>query len=115
MNYQMKKLLEKISWLTRRWNLQIQVLKLSLHDHYGSWGFSFLTISYNFADYSLLSFEFRLPNKTNVRVFTVDHWDILFVRTFLFDHYSDLSERKLWGSRLNRWENLKIFLLNKIF
>jgi len=88
-------ILEKIAWLTRRWNYSFSLLDLSFHDHYSSWGFRLFSFT-SLRTYSLLRFHFRLPNMTDVRKFTVDEWDIFFLYNFLFKQYDDLSDRKMW-------------------
>jgi len=110
-----KTFLEKISWKTRRWNFKFHLLNLYLHDGDESWGFNFFTFNVNFRFYSLLSFEFRLPNKTSVKRFTIDEWDFLFLYYPLWNRYDDFSERKLWGSNLTRWEQFQLDLLGRLF
>ena len=111
----LKRIAHKISWLTRRWDFTFRLFNLYLHDHDGTWGFNFLTFHVNFRYYSLLSLEFRLPNMTTVRSTTIDDWDFLYARNYLSDRLSDLDDRKMWGSKLTRWESLNLRILNKIF
>lgn len=106
--------LEKISWKTRRWNYSFQLLYIGLHDQDESWGFSFFNIIADRKVYSLLRFEFRLPNMTNVRVFSIDAWDFLFLYNYIFRSYDDLSDRELWGSKLNWFERMKLSIFKKI-
>jgi hypothetical protein len=40
----MKRVLEKVSWKTRRVNLKFYLFNLDLHDHNGSWGFCLFRI-----------------------------------------------------------------------
>ena len=72
----MKSLLERISWLTRRWNFKFRLFDLYLHDEHGTWGFELFTIQYNFNAYSALAILVRLPNKTTVQEFTVDDFSL---------------------------------------
>ena len=112
----MKKLLENISWRTRKWNIQFELLSLNLHNKDGAWGFKFITFTYSWRDYSLLSFNFRLPNKTNIQEFTIDEWDILFLNYQLWKIYDKLDDRHTWNKRsLNNIEKIKLNILNKIF
>ena len=112
----MKKILQKISWKTRRVNLKIELFNLYLHDNQGTWGFDVLDINLNFRSYSLLRFEFRLPNGANVRRFTVDNWDILFMSRFLWKEYDNLSDHYLWsGSDPEGWDKIKLTILEKLF
>lgn len=111
----MKKRLEKLSWKTRRMNIKFYLFNLLLHDHLGGWGFNIFKFSIRFKDYSLLSFEFRLPNKTTVNNFTIDNWDFLFLRNFLFLVYEDLCEKKIWGNDLSLIDRINLSILEKLF
>lgn len=112
----MKKLLQKISWKTTRLNLKIKVLDILLHDHQEAWGFNLFCITHNFRDYSLLRFEFRLPNGTHIRKFTVDYWDFMFISRFLWKIYDELSDRYLWSFRdPTGWDKFRLYILGKLF
>lgn len=109
------KLLNKIAWKTRRWNFKIQFLNIYLHDGDGTWGFDILTILKDYHSYSLLSILFRLPNGADVKELVLDDLDFLFLRSFLYNIYDDLDDRKLWGSQLTPFEEFKLNLLGKLF
>ena len=110
------KILQKIAWLTRKWNLSIRLFDLQLHDGDNSWGFHLLAIRYNYAVYSLLAFECRLPNGGDIKVFAVDHVDILFLRQVLNDWACDLEEDNMWAGRTpTRLEKIGIALVGTIF
>ncbi|MBC8510548.1 MAG: hypothetical protein H8D33_02670 [Cryomorphaceae bacterium] len=110
------KILQKIAWLTRKWNLSIRLLDLQLHDGDNSWGFHLLAIRYNYAAYSLLAFECRLPNGAEVKQFVVDRVDILFLRQPLNDWACDLEENNMWSGRTaTRLEKIGIALVGTIF
>lgn len=112
----MQRFLERISWLTHRWNYKFNVCDLYLHDNHGSWGFSLLTLQKNFVSYSLLAISFRLPNKTHVQRFTIDDWDFLYMCRYLWKIYDDLSDRKLWtAGSLGAWDEFRLNLLGKLF
>jgi hypothetical protein len=111
----LQRLLEKISWKTRNWNLSFSLFTLSLHDQQDSWGFSIFTIHLRLRSYSFLGLEFRLPNKTTVQELSVDWWDFLWLRNYLWKVYDDLSDRKLWGSKLGYWDSIKLITLERIF
>lgn len=113
----MKKILQKISWKTTRMNLKFSLLELLLHDHEEGWGINFFCITKDFRDYSLFRYEFRLPNGTHIRKFTVDYWDFMFMSTFLRKEYSDLSDRDLWSfnRKLKGWDRIKFEILSKLF
>ncbi len=70
------KILQKIAWLTRKWNMSIHVLDLQLHDGDNSWGFNFLQIRINYVVYSLLAWECRLSNGAEVIHFGGDQGDM---------------------------------------
>lgn len=110
----MKNLLEKISWLTRKWNFKFKLFELYLHDGFDSWGFEFFTIQWKYKTYSVLALLFRLPNMTNVRVFTVDSWDFLFLYKPLWNWCDRLSDKELWTGKLTKFETIILRLLNKI-
>ena len=111
----MKKFLERISWLTRRWNIQFHLLDIYLHDHDGTWGFNLAEFRVNFKPYSLLRFECRLPNKTHVQKFVIDSWDILYISQFLWKRFDTLSDRAMWTGNLSIREKLEFYILDKIF
>ena len=110
------KILQKIAWLTRTWNLSIRLFDLQLHDGHNSWGFHLLAIRHNHSIYSLLAFECRLPTGGAVKVFAVDHVDILFLRQVLNDWACDLEEDNMWAGRTpTRLEKIGIALVGTIF
>jgi hypothetical protein len=112
----MKKLLEKISWLTRKWNYTFQLFTLKINDDHNSWGFRFLTFDINLREHSLLAFECRLPNKTNVRVFTIDDWDFFFISYRIWLIYDELDDSRMWNPEgLSKWDGIKLRILSKIF
>ena len=108
-------LLQKISWRTRRWNLKFNILDLYLHDGDQCWGFSFCEVIKDHRPYSLLAFEFRLPNGADRKVLQITNWDFLFISTPLFDKTSDLSENIMWGHKPTGWERFLIKIGNKLF
>lgn len=110
----MGEFLEKISWLTRRWNFKFRLFDLYLHDEFSAWGFELFTIQYNYQAYSALAILFRLPNKTTVKEFTIDDWDFLFLERFMWKTWERLDEKKLWGGKLTRLEKITLTILNKI-
>ena len=108
-------LLQKINWKTRRWNLRFNLLNLYLHDGDQCWGFSFCEVIKDYRTYSLLSFEFRLPNGADRKVFDVTNWDFLYLSTPLFDKISDLNENIMWGYNPTRWERFLIKIGDKLY
>lgn len=111
----MKKILKKIAWKTRRWNYKVNLLDIFLHDGDGCWGFTLLEVVKDFRPYSLLSIEFRLPNGTEVKRFTIDNWDFLFLSTPLWKWIEDTEERKMWTGGLSKWDSFWLKTLNKLY
>jgi hypothetical protein len=110
----MGEFLEKISWLTRRWNFKFRLFDLYLHDEFDAWGFEFFTIQYDYRAYSALALLVRLPNKTTVKEFVIDDWDFLFLERPLFKLWERLDDKKTWGGDLSKVEKLILRILNKI-
>lgn len=110
-----KEVLEEISWKTHQWNFKYSNSELLLNEGGSTWGLKICVFTINYREYALLSFESRLPNKTSVRKFKVDHWDILFLRNWLWEMYDDLSDRDLWSKNLSTWESTKLSILDKLF
>ena len=110
-----KKVAEEISWRTRQWNFKYSNFELLLNEGGSTWGLKSIIFTVNYREYALLSLEFRLPNKTSVRKLTVDHWDVLFLRNWLWRTYESLSDRDLWSGNLSTWESIKLRTLDKLF
>jgi hypothetical protein len=110
----MKSILERIAWLTRRWNIQFHLLDIYLHDHDGTWGINIAEFRVNFTQYSLFRFECRLPNKTHVQKFVVDSWDLLYMSQFLWKRRNDLADRQMWSRNLTLSERIQLYILDKI-
>ena len=113
----MGKILRRISWLTRRWNLEIDVLKLYLHDRDNSWGFRLVEVRYKYYSYTLLGIDFRLPNGADVKYFVVDNFDIFFLNKPLNKWASWYDENKMWsGERKGTFiDELKYKIITTIF
>lgn len=107
-------LLQKISWKTRRWNLKVNLLDIFIHDGDGCWGFTILEVVKDFRPYSLFSFEFRLPNGADRRVFQVTNWDFLFIATPLIKKINDLDENIMWGHKPTGFEKVILWIGTKI-
>jgi len=108
-------LLQKVSWKTRKWNLQINLLDIYLHDGDGCWGFNLLQIRKNYIVSCLLAFECRLPNGTNVKRFTVDNFDILFLGKPSRTWMENMNESELWGYKKTKSETILYKILHFIF
>ena len=71
------------------------------------------TVNY---DYSLLAFFFRLPNKTIVKRFAIDHWDFLYLHRPLYRVYDRLNDRELWNpTSFTIIDTIKLKILDKLF
>jgi len=108
------KYLEKVSWKTRRISFKF-VLGYVTYDT-GMLEINLLRIDTDrFITYSLFKFECRLPNKTTVKRFTVDNWDLLFLKTPLRSYYLYLVDKELWNRYyLTRWEKFVLSILSRI-
>jgi len=110
----MRKLLQKIDWKTRKWNITIKFLEITLHDGNACWGFEFLQINRNYTPYALLAFEFRLPNGAERKVFSITNWDFLYLSTYISNWVSDNDESILWGNKPTGYKKVLYNILNKI-
>lgn len=109
----MNKLLKKISWKTRKWNLKINILDIFLHDGHSSWGFNLFEIVHKHISYSLLSIQFRFPNGAEVKSFTIDHFDFLFLQHRIWIYWDTLDDRKMWSNNLSTFETIMHKTLSK--
>ena len=113
----MSKILKRISWLTRRWNLSVNILSLYLHDGDNSWGFRLFEVKNKFYSYTLLGLDFRLPNGAEVKYFVVDNFDIFFLNRPLTKWATKYDDDKMWsynnqGTPINE---LKYKIITTIF
>ena len=111
----MKKLLQKIAWKTRRWNLKFNILDIYLHDGDGCWGFSLFEVVNDYTPYAFLSIEFRLPNGGNIKEFTIDNWDFLWLSTPVYSWVKGLEESVMWGYEPTKFEKIKYKIASKFF
>ena len=109
------KLLQKLEWAIHRVNLKFTFLDLYLHDGDDCIGFTLCEFTKDYYTYALLTFEFRLPNGADRKVFTVTNWDFLFLSRPIWKWVSDTDERKLWGSNLSKWEEFWLKNLRKLY
>ena len=110
----MKNILQKIAWKTRRWNLKISFFDLFLHDGDGCWGFTLFEVVNNYQTYALLAFECRLPNGADIRSFTIDSWDILFISNPMRKWYLEMDDRMMWGHVPSTFKKMMFNLVGKI-
>ncbi|MDB9847660.1 hypothetical protein OAC50_00575 [bacterium] len=111
----MSKILKRISWLTRRWNLSVNILSLYLHDNNNSWGFKLFEVKHNFYSYTLLGLDFRLPNGAEVKYLVVDHFDIFFLNRPLNKWAMKYDDDKMWGRVYTNIDELKYKIITTIF
>jgi hypothetical protein len=109
----MNRLLVKVAWITRRWNIGFTLF--SLMHRSNTIEIDLCSFLINLEYYSLLSFHFRLPNKTNVRRFVIDRWDIFFIYTFLYKRWESLDDKNIWNNNsMNIWDKFQLKILDKI-
>jgi hypothetical protein len=108
--------LEKVSWKLHRVSFKISLLTIGYYGDSSSFNFRVLTILNKLHESSLLSLSFRLPNKTYVKRFVIDHWDFLFLRHSLYKKYESLIDKSLWTVRgLTKTEEFTCKVLSKLF
>ena len=108
--------LEKVSWKLHRVRFKVNLFTIGYYGDSSSFNFIVFTILNKLKKSSLLSFSFRLPNKTNVKRFVVDHWDFLFLRHYLYKKYDSLIDKELWSrDGLTKTETFKRKVLSKLF
>lgn len=110
------KFLEKVSWKLHRVSFKVSLFTVGYYGDASAFNFRVFTVLNKLHESSLLSFSFRLPNKTYVKSFVIDHWDFLFLRNYLYKKYERLIDKELWTVRgLTKNENLARRLLSKLF
>jgi len=110
------KFLEKVSWKLHRVSFKISLFTIGYYGDSSAFNFRVFTVLNKLHESSLLAFSFRLPNKTYVKRFVVDHWDFLFLRNFLYKKYESLIDKELWTVRgLTKTERFKRKVLSKLF
>jgi hypothetical protein len=108
--------LEKVSWKLHRVRFKVNLFTIGYYGDSSSFNFRVFTVLNKLKKSSLLSFSFRLPNKTNVKRFVVDHWDFLFLRHYLYKKYESLIDKALWTrDGVTKMDNIKIKFLSKLF
>jgi len=110
------KFLEKVSWKLHRVSFKVSLFTVGYYGDASAFNFRVLTILNKLHESSLLSLSFRLPNKTYVKSFVVDHWDFLFLRHYLYKKYESLIDKSLWTVRgLTKTEEFTCKVLSKLF
>jgi hypothetical protein len=108
--------LEKVSWKLHRVSFKVSLFNIGYYGDSSAFNFRVFTILNKLHESSLLSLSFRLPNKTYVKRFVVDHWDFLFLRRPLYKKYESLIDKELWTVRgLTKTEEFTRKVLSKLF
>ena len=111
----MQRFLEKISWKLRRIEITFTPICLNWSGGWSYFHFSICKIQYGLKSYSLFEIAFRLPNKTTIKHFYVNSWDILFIKNYLFDVHEKLSDQDRWNViGMSSWDKFRLKVLNKI-
>jgi hypothetical protein len=111
----MQRFLEKISWKFRRINITFSLLHIDWRGGFSYFDFNIFKIMYNLRTYSLFEVTLRFPNKTTVKYFHINSWDILFLSNYLNKLHSSLLDRDLWNRKgLSSWDKFRLKILNKI-
>jgi len=109
-------LLEKVSWKLHRVNFKFVLFSAKYDGSNSAGGFAFFSITKQLRKSSLLSWSFRLPNKTNVKRFVTDRWDFLFLRNYLYGKYESLIDKDLWSRNgMTKMDRVKFKILRKLF
>jgi hypothetical protein len=110
------KFLEKVSWKLHRVSFKVSLFTIGYYGDSSAFNFRFFTVLNKLHEGSLLAFSFRLPNKTYVKRFVVDHWDFLFLRHSLYKEFERLIDKELWTVRgLTKTEEFTRRFLSKLF
>jgi hypothetical protein len=110
------KFLEKVSWKLHRVSFKVSLFNIGYYGDSSSFNFRVFTILNKLQESSLLSLSFRLPNKTYVKRFVVDHWDFLFLRHYLYKKYDSLIDKALWTrDGVTKMDKIKLKVLRKLF
>jgi hypothetical protein len=108
--------LEKVSWKLHRVSFKVSLFTIGYYGDASVFNFRVFTVLNKLQESSLLSFSFRLPNKTYVKRFVIDHWDFLFLRHYLYKKYDSLIDKALWTrDGVTKMDNIKLKVLRKLF
>lgn len=108
----MRKILQKIAWKTNRWSTKITLFDIYLGGDHHRFGFRLLNIERGIMKQgSLFEITWSFPTVTHRGELNID----LF---FMFDTWDswciDMIDRKLWGTKLTKWEKFNLKLNNFI-
>ena len=110
------KFLEKVSWKLHRVSFKVSLFTIGYYGDASVFNFRVFTVLNKLQESSLLSFSFRLPNKTYVKRFVIDHWDFLFLRHYLYKKYDSLIDKALWTrDGITKMDSIKLKVLSKLF
>jgi len=109
------KILQKLSWLTRKLTMEINIIKIMLSNGFEEWGVDFLNIQYGLRSYSLFKLVIRLPNGGSINRVTYE-LDLLFLGEWFREKYMDISESLLWNpNTVTKKEKLLHGMLKVLF
>lgn len=107
----MRKLLQTIAWFTHTLNWEVNLFNFYLNGEYNKFGFQILYINNGIKwSGSLLEITGSLPTVTHLGNLRVD---VLFLYEKWDDWCINMTDRVLWGSKLNSWEKINYYLHTK--
>jgi len=110
------KFLEKVSWKLHRVSFKVSLFTIGYNGDSSSFNLRVFTVLNKLRESSLFAFYFRIPNKTYVKRFVVDHWDFFFLRHYLYKKYDSLIDKELWTkNRITKMDRIKLKILSKLF
>jgi len=106
-----RKLLQKMAWKTHRWDTKISLFTVYLGGDHNKFGFKLLNIDKGIRwEGSLFEITWSFPTVTHAGELVIDVF-------FLYEKWDnwciDMSDRKLWGSKLNAWERFNYYIHGK--
>ena len=97
-----------MAWKTHRWDTKISLFNIYLGGDRNKFGFQLLNIDRGIHwEGSLFEITWHFPTVTHAGELTID----LFFLYEKWDNWCiDMSDRMLWGSKLNSWELFNYYL-----
>ena len=107
-----RKLLQKMAWKTHRWDTKVSLFNIYLGGDNHKFGFQILNIDNGIQwEGSLLEVAWFFPTVTHRGELRLD---VLFLFEIWDNWCIDMIDRKLWGSKLTRWERINSYLNTKL-
>jgi hypothetical protein len=108
----MRKFLQKIAWKTHRWYVKMELFNFYLGYDGGKYGVQLFTIKNGISWCgSLFELTWHFPTVTHRGDLRID---LLFAFEKWNDWCIDMIDRKLWGTKLSKWEKMNFWLNKKI-